>query len=286
VRRSDYWAYWRYNREDPALRDFLAWTASYGVWDDHEVRNDFGVHDSDNERGQPLFEAGRDAFLDYNPMPEEKRMYRNVRWGKHAELFFLDTRSYRDANAAPDDSKHPKTMLGAEQRAWLESAVAASDATWKIIVTSVPLVIPTGTGPSRDGWSGLGTNTGFSKELRAIVDSFHRSHVRGLLWLSTDVHYAAVFRHTPFAKDPRFVFHEIETGPLHAGIFPKPEFDRGLLNSTRLFLHPQKWPATPTYEQARDVFNFGFLRIGANGDALVQIINSRGKSLYRLSLQP
>src|SRR4029078_3931623 len=120
-----------------------------------------------------------------NPIAEARRMYRKARWGQHVELFILDNRSYRDANAAADDVAHPKTMLGAEQRQWLEAEVVQSDATWKVIVTSVPLVIPTGSGRGRDGWSGMDTETGFARELRGIIDVFHRRAVRNLLWIST-----------------------------------------------------------------------------------------------------
>ena len=64
--------------------------------------------------------------------------------GRHDSLIVPWHGWYRDAIAAPDDPAHPKTMLGAEQLAWLEQALAASDATWKVIVCSVPLSIPTG----------------------------------------------------------------------------------------------------------------------------------------------
>jgi alkaline phosphatase D len=43
-------------------------------------------------------------------------------------------------------------MLGREQLAWLKSRLAASRATWKLIVSSVPMSIPTGFPPAgRDG---------------------------------------------------------------------------------------------------------------------------------------
>ena len=67
----------------------------------------------------------------------------------------LDTRQYRDANIADDSADRPKTMLGREQLTWLKESLAASDATWKVIVSSVPMSIPTGFPASggRDGWA-------------------------------------------------------------------------------------------------------------------------------------
>ena len=40
--RAGYWAHWRYNRADAASQRVLASTTYYAVWDDHEVRDDFG----------------------------------------------------------------------------------------------------------------------------------------------------------------------------------------------------------------------------------------------------
>lgn len=34
-------------------------------------------------------------------------LYRSVRWGKHLELFILDTRQYRDVDFAVDSSTQP-----------------------------------------------------------------------------------------------------------------------------------------------------------------------------------
>ena len=64
-------------------------------------------------------------------------LYRSLRWGRHLELFVLDTRSYRDPNSALDSQQQPKTMLGSEQLAWLKDGLASSSATWKVIVSSV-----------------------------------------------------------------------------------------------------------------------------------------------------
>ena len=86
-------------------------TSYVGVWDDHEVVNDFGpLNDTRSTppytAGVHLLPIGLEAFLDYTPIAvaanTPKRLYRSLRWGKHLELFVLDTRQYRDANAASD----------------------------------------------------------------------------------------------------------------------------------------------------------------------------------------
>jgi alkaline phosphatase D len=106
-------AHWRYNRADPASRRLLASTGYVGVWDDHEVINDFGpLSDTGSTPpytpGVHLLPTGRQAFLDYTPVKSApERLYRSLRWGRHLELFVLDTRSHRDANSAADSAAQP-----------------------------------------------------------------------------------------------------------------------------------------------------------------------------------
>ena len=76
---------------------------------------------------------------------EPYRIYRSFRWGRQAELFLLDARSYRSLNDLPDRADNEKTLLGREQLDWLRGGLARSSATWKIVSTDVPLSIPTGT---------------------------------------------------------------------------------------------------------------------------------------------
>jgi alkaline phosphatase D len=287
-----FWAPWQYNRADPSLQALLAATPYYAVWDDHEVVDDSGPH-SDVLASAPdrhLLPIGRQAFLDYNPLRvatnSPPRLYRTVRWGKHLELMLLDTRSYRDANTAADTAAEPKTMLGREQLTWLKDTLAESDATWKVVVSSVPMAIPTGAGPqARDGWANFDGDTGFERELLDILRAARERDVKNMIWISTDVHFAAVFRHRPFADDPSFVVYEVETGPLTAGVFPKREFD-GTLHSERLFLYPELEEPRGTFAQANSWFNFGLVSVDAAGKLRLQVVDGTGKTLYEMPLAP
>ncbi len=289
---AGFWSYWRYNRADPSVQALFATTPYYAVWDDHEVVNDFGpqhdVHPSAPERH--LLPIGRQAFLDYNAVRTATgtppRLYRTVRWGKHLELLILDTRSYRDANAAADTATEPKTMLGREQLVWVKDALAGSDATWKVVVSSVPMAIPSGFGKrGRDGWANFDSDTGFERELLGILRAARDRGVKNLIWISTDVHFAAVFRHRPFADDPSFVVYEVDTGPLAAGVFPKRQFD-DTLRPERLFRHPDVDEPQGTFAQANTWFNFGLLGVDAAGNLKVQIVDGTGKTIYDLPLEP
>ncbi len=228
------------------------------------------------------------AFLDYTPVASAPRLYRSLRWGRHLELFVLDTRSYRDANSAPDSPEQPKTMLGPEQLAWLKDRLASSDATWKVIVSSVPMSIPTGFPPTngRDGWANFDQTTGFENELLEILRFMAENGIHNPVWITTDVHFAEAFRYSPFAGHPEFTVHEIATGPLNSGIFPNRNVDP-TLNPEVLFFHGPASPAdVTTLEGAKHWFNFGTLEVAARGQLTAEVVNTAGESQFSLTLDP
>ena len=283
---EDFRAHWRYARDDPGFAAFLSRTPYIAVWDDHEVTNDFGP--SHAGAGDALLPLGLRAFLEHNPVappPEDPaRLHRSLRWGRHLELFVLDTRQHRAANSRVDRGDRPKSMLGPEQRRWLVDRVAASDATWKLVVSSVPMSIPTGSdgAEGRDGWADHTQETGFERELSAILETLAARRVRNLFWITTDVHFAAAFRYRPVPADPEFVVHELATGPLHAGVFLKQDFDRSL-GAERLFLYGPPDPyALLTYAQARRYFNAGAVVIDADGDLRAEVHDVEGRTLFAL----
>ena len=216
-----------YNRADPAVQDFFRRTPVYAIWDDHEVANNFA---GPLEWRMPI---GRRAFRDYwgiaGPPDEPDRLYRSARWGRGLEVFILDTRQYRSRNADPDGPD--KTMLGAAQRAWLLEGLSASDATWKLVVTSVPLGVFTGS----DSWTSaniLGVprvGAGFAWERDLILRTLRERGVRNVVFIAGDVHFAQFVRH----EVEGYVVHELMAGPLAARAgFPR-FLDRSL-NSTSL----------------------------------------------------
>jgi alkaline phosphatase D len=223
----------RHNREDAGFQALLRRMSVYAIWDDHEVRNDFAGS------VEPLMPLGRQAFLEYWPImpPDEEpgRLYRRFRWGRLLELFILDTRQYRSENAQPDGPG--KTMLGTAQRRWLVDAVTSSTATWKIVVSSVTLSVPTGRPERRDGWSGANVlgfpqdGAGFATERDAILKLFRRHSVRNLIFIAADVHHAELIRHHPHLE---WSFHEFIAGPLSASVGKPRPLDIGL-NPRTLF---------------------------------------------------
>lgn len=317
-----FWAHWRYNREDPGFRQFLGRTSYYAIWDDHEVSNDFGpLHVSPGPTkenpNKPLLALGLSAFLDYNPLAEHvdtpKRLYRSFRWGKHVELILLDTRQYRDANFASDDPKTPKSMLGREQLTWLKNTLEHSDATWKVIVSSVPMSVPTGVAPQippeefaafdaatglteklahlnksggLDGWANYEQGAGFEQELLDILRFMQQHGVKNNVWLTTDVHFAAAFRYTPFADAPDFHPREFIAGPLSALLFPNPLMDMTLGPERLFFYGADKFTDIRSYESAKQWLNFGAVEVDAAGNLTVKFHKVDGAVVYQETLRP
>ena len=91
-----------------AYRNARAGTSFVTEWDDHEVRNDF-----DSQSVDPaLFRAGRKAFVEMQGMAQPDPhlgFYRTFRWGKEAQIFILDERSFRTNEADRIDADHNGT---------------------------------------------------------------------------------------------------------------------------------------------------------------------------------
>ena len=211
---AEYRARHRYQRGAEALRRFLETTPVYAIWDDHEVRNNFA---GPVESQMPV---GRQALREYWPISvasdDPQRLYRKVRAGADLELFILDTRQYRSPNADRDGPA--KTMLGEQQLQWLLSGLTESTATWKVVVTSVPLSIPKGgdaSVPGNDGWAGGTDGTGFERERQVIVDCILSQGVKNVVFLGGDVHYVQANVYDPNG-DGIPDFHEFVVGPLSA----------------------------------------------------------------------
>ena len=104
------WAKYKINLGNKNLQALRRSAGFYSHWDDHEFVNDFSPaensFDNDvNVNGRTLYTRGQKAFRDYAPVRWSKRngLYRTVRWGRNLEVFFLDQRSFRSANA---DANH------------------------------------------------------------------------------------------------------------------------------------------------------------------------------------
>jgi len=262
----------------------------------------------------------RQSFFEYTPIrPDaEGRIYRSFRFGTLAELFILDDRSYRDDNILPDgagkvlevrlrngERRHldgkPKSLLGAAQRTWLLQGLREAQArgvVWKIISSDDALSSPSGSyqlfAPEgaltplyqvRDGWAaGPKLNSdpdgnqdnplGFESELRTILAFMKTAGIRNIVWLATDVHYARLLRYEPGGALSGLIFHEFIAGPASA-ISGEPRPPSRTFSPIELFARGHgPDPAHPSF------FNFGLLRIAADGLLRVEIRDVDGSIPY------
>ena len=212
----------------PPFQRLLATTPYYAVWDDHEIANDSGPHDDPTPRapGTHLLPIALRAFLDYQPLippaDDPTRLYRSLRWGKHVELFLLDTRQYRDANAAPDRDAQPKTMLGAAQIAVARARARAPptppgrSSSPACRCRFPPADRRATASPSAD------TDTGFEHEAARIFRILRDAGIRNHLWITTDVHFATGFLYRPFADDPELDRRRADHRPAQRRRLPEP----------------------------------------------------------------
>ncbi|MBL8341091.1 MAG: alkaline phosphatase D family protein [Rubrivivax sp.] len=191
-----------------------------------------------------LYAAGRQAMFEWNPIPvlaepaaaaaaaptvpsgspEARRLWRSWRWGAHAEVFMLDTRSHRDPRYRVDSDAAPKTMLGAAQKAWFKDALARSSATWKIVVSTVPLSIEGGNERDpqgriyRDSWPAVddGNPYGYRRELNELMAHIRERRIRNVVFLTGDQHFSNLFAYD-LDGDGEPDVHEANIGALRAG---------------------------------------------------------------------
>jgi alkaline phosphatase D len=272
---------YRYHLEDEHYRAFLARTPVYATWDDHEIRNNFGGPELRAVHPQ-LFDDGRQAFFEYWPLAgsdaDPYRMYRSFSRGAHAEFFILDSRSYRDPIVHWDThplTGTPKSMLGREQFAWLQRALVGSPATWKFIVTSVPLSIPTGaeraSEEGRDGWADGGGPTGYETELMSLLYFIAAQRIDNVVFLTGDTHYPFVHSYDP-DRDGEPDFHEFAASPLHASVSSPAPPDQ-TFNPTVLFA-------------GDSVQNFGMIDVTAAGGLTFASLDDQGNELFAVTLTP
>ncbi|MET7622211.1 alkaline phosphatase D family protein [Streptomyces sp. NPDC005408] len=135
-------------KTDADLQSLHAAHPVIAIWDDHEFANDAWSGGAENHTPGTEGDwaaraaAARQAYFEWMPVraSTEGTVYRRLRFGKLADLHLLDLRSFRSqqttvGNGSVDDPD--RTITGRAQLDWLKSGLAASDASWKLVGTSV-----------------------------------------------------------------------------------------------------------------------------------------------------
>ena len=201
-------ARWHWHRmySLPTNVAFHRQVASYFIKDDHDVwMNDSWPTMETKYMGDFTFAQGQRIFLEQTAQRDPT--YRTMRWGKDLQVWFPEGRDFRSPNDMEDGPD--KTILGAEQKAWLKRTMQESDATFKVVISATPIV-----GPDRGNKRDNHANIGFQSEgdeLRAFLASLDNTYVA-----CGDRHWQYV------SKDAETGLIEFSSGPAsneHAGGF-------------------------------------------------------------------
>ncbi len=138
---------------------FHTQVSSYFMKDDHDTL----VNDCwpGQTYGDLTWEEGLSIFREQVPMGE--KTYRTIRWGRDVQIWMTENRDFRSANTDPDGPE--KTILGADQKAWLKRTIEESDAKYKFIITPGPIV-----GPDKPRKNDNHSNDGFMHEGQELRD--------------------------------------------------------------------------------------------------------------------
>lgn len=159
---TDYRRRYGIYRDDVDLQQLHRKVPFIVVWDDHEVANDTwqdGAENHNQDLGDGDFGerkmAALRAFFEWMPIRpviegSNETIYRSFRFGDLVDLHMLDTRiigrdqqldylNYFGAGGLnaeafqADVGDENRTLLGAEQRLWLQTALAQGTGTWQVL---------------------------------------------------------------------------------------------------------------------------------------------------------
>jgi alkaline phosphatase D len=190
----------------PFQREFHNEIPSYFIKDDHDTHQDDCWPDMENNKmGEFTFEQGQAIFLEQVPMG--KKTYRTVRWGTDLQIWLVEGRDFRSPNTMVDGPE--KTIWGPEQKDWFKRTVQASDATFRVLISPMPIV-----GPDRVTKNDNHANAGFKHEGDELRQFIGRQE--NMVVVCGDRHWQYI------SRDPETGVREYSCGPTsdkHAGGF-------------------------------------------------------------------
>ncbi len=179
------------------------------TWDDHEVENNYANDRADDDTLPPdrFLErraAAYKAWWEHQPVrldpPDgpDLRIYRELGFGRLAQVNVLDTRQYRtnqpcnsplDVGVACADTAAPTaTLMGERQERWLRRSLQRSRARWRVVAQQVMVgrvnFVPGGTDPvfNFDQWDGYGAAQ------QRFVDTLDRAAHGNAVVITGDIH--------------------------------------------------------------------------------------------------
>jgi len=96
------------------------------------------------------------------------------------------------------ETNAPRTLLGARQKEWFKSALASSQATWKIVGNQVMIMaldVPARTTINPDQWDG------YAAERRELLEFAQARGVKDIAFLTGDIHTFFAGQVTPSGRE-------------------------------------------------------------------------------------
>lgn len=293
----------KYNFLDDNLRAFAAEIPILVQWDDHEVVNNWSASKqlpaAYKVRDINLLAArAKRAFHEMYPTRENPnepgRIYCNINYGPHLEVFILDERSYRGPNGANQQTEYGPDayFLGPDQLDWLKRALRNSRATWKVIASDMPLsIIVHDDAPNKKGSEavaqGDGPPRGRELEIADLLRFMKGAGIVNTVWLTADVHYTAAHYYDPGKAQLQDFepFWEFVSGPLHAGTFGPGELDNTFGPEVKFVKAPG--PGRQNLPPSAGMQFFGHVRIdGPTGQMTVTLRDRADNALWSTTLEP
>jgi phosphodiesterase/alkaline phosphatase D-like protein len=143
------WLYWDAQYQFENLMYFYQQVPGYWQVDDHDywannvnavIPDGWYIFRNVNPTPGSYGTTGEDAVNYYNDNPYQTskgdgaKYWRAIRWGQHLEVFIEEGHNLRE--------EQNSLIWGEEQRLWLEQQIRESDATFKIIAVTTPLLGP------------------------------------------------------------------------------------------------------------------------------------------------
>ncbi len=298
---ADFRGNYLYNLLDDNVRRFNAEVPLLVQWDDHEILNNWYPEEvlSDSryqEKSVSLLAArGARAFFEYNPIraqgDDPERVYRVIGYGPSLDVFMLDQRTYRGPNS-PNRQTEPSdatAFMGSKQLQWLKEKLLASQATWKVIASDMPigLIVPDGPTDFENAANGEGPPLGRELEFAELFRFIKARGIKNVVWLTADVHYTAAHYYDPAkAQFQEFApFWEFVAGPLNAGTFGPSKLDPTFGPQVKFVGIPADMK--PNRPPSQGYQFFGTVHIDGPTDLMtVALLNSKGERLYSVELTP
>nr|WP_296776117.1 alkaline phosphatase D family protein [Rhodococcus sp. (in: high G+C Gram-positive bacteria)] len=188
------------------------------TWDDHESAND--AYDGGAQNHQPDTEGpwnvrkanSVQAYYEWMPVraagtPQNRHLYRRLRFGNLLELSMLDLRTYRSKQVSPTqgaevDSPN-RTITGADQLQWLTDGIVTSPTRWKIVgnpVMITPVLLPPLESEASRALTGLlgipeagipymaDPWDGYTADRKKLLGAIAANNVKNTVFVTGDIH--------------------------------------------------------------------------------------------------